>query len=116
MIFLVILGVFFIYFGLTPDIMSNYFIGFMLICFGTTLLQIQKQPPEPIRQTLSILSCTLCGLTKVRNFQNGDFVYKKLDNCGKCNEQMEISKIYSVKLKKSPAEPKKKVPQSPKKS
>lgn len=105
---LILLGAFFIYFGILPDQMSNFFIGFMLICFGSTLLQIQKPPPEPIRQTLSILICALCGLTKVRNFTSGDFVYKKVEKCNKCEDSMQITKIYSVKLKKPTTEQSKK--------
>ncbi len=106
-ILIIILGVFFIYWGITPDQITNFFIGFMLVCFGTTLLQVKKQPTEPIRQTLSILTCALCGVTKVRNFQQGDFVYKRVDSCSQCNEPLEIKKIYSVKLKKGTVEPKK---------
>ena len=105
---IILLGAFFIYFGILPDQMSNFFIGFMLICFGSTLLQIQKPPPEPLRQTLSILTCTLCGLTKVRNFATGDFVYRKVDKCNKCEDTMQITKIYSVKLKKPTTEQSKK--------
>ncbi|MBD3255777.1 MAG: hypothetical protein GF383_11840 [Candidatus Lokiarchaeota archaeon] len=97
---LIIVGALFIYFGFGPDQWSNLFIGFMLICFGTTLMQIQKQPPEPIRQTLTILACGICGLTKVRNYEQGDFVFKKVDKCVECKQDMEIKQIYSVKLKK----------------
>ncbi len=95
------------YLGPSPDQMTNFIIGIMLICFGTTLMQIQKSTPEPLRQTLTILICSLCGLTKVRNFETGDFVFEKKDNCTKCNDSMEVKQIYSVKLKR-PTEPSKK--------
>ena len=106
-IFLILFGAMFIYFGFGPDQWSNLFIGFFLICIGTTLMQVQKQPGEPIRQTLTILVCSLCGLTKVRNYEQGDFVFENRDDCDKCNKSMEIKQIYSVKLKK-PTEPNKK--------
>ncbi len=106
-IFLIILGAAFMYLGLGPDQLSNIFIGFMLICFGTTLMQIKKQTPDPLRQTLTILKCSHCDLTKVRNFEQGDFVFNRIDKCDKCNNLMEIRQIYSVKLKQT--EPKKKV-------
>jgi hypothetical protein len=72
----------------------------MMICFGATLIQWQKSPVEPIRQTLTILICSLCGLTKVRNYEKGDFVYRKMGKCSECEESMKIKQIYSVRLKK----------------
>jgi hypothetical protein len=112
-IFLIILGALFIYTGILPDAISGWTMGFMLICVGATLIQMQKKPTEPIRQTLTILICNLCGLTKVRNYEKGDFVFQKIDKCAKCDDMMEVKQIYSVRLKKptesrkSPEEPKK---------
>jgi hypothetical protein len=100
LILLIVIGVLFIYMDFGFDQLTSWSIGFMLICFGATLIQFQKSPPEPIRQTLTILICNLCGLTKVRNYQKGDFVFKKLDRCEKCEDLMEIKQIYSVRLKK----------------
>jgi hypothetical protein len=99
-IFLVICGLIIIYFGFGPDQVSSWTIGFTLICLGSTLLQIQKKPSEPIRQTLTILKCNSCRLTKVRNYAKGDFVFKKKDKCETCEGLMEIIQIYSVRLKK----------------
>lgn len=102
----IILGAVFIYAGIGDQI-TSWSIGFMMICFGATLIQWQKSQVEPIRQTLTILICSLCGLTKVRNYEKGDFVYRKIGKCSECNDLMEIKQIYSVKLKK-PTEPNKK--------
>ncbi|MFX1279821.1 MAG: hypothetical protein ACFFA3_10425 [Promethearchaeota archaeon] len=99
-ILLIVLGAVFIYTGILPDAVSGWSMGFMLICFGATLIQMQKNPTEPIRQTLTILVCNLCGLTKVRNYEKGDFVFKRTGNCDKCNDMMEVKHIYSVRLKK----------------
>ena len=106
-VLMVILGAMFIYIGIFPDQMTNFMIGFVLICFGTTIIQLPSQPSEPIRQTLTILTCALCGITKVRNYEQGDFVFKKTEPCGQCNDSMQVKQIYSVKLKK-PTEPNKK--------
>lgn len=97
---LIVIGAIIMYVGVTPDQWLNLFIGFMFICFGTTVMQIQSHRPDPIRQTLTILICSICGLTKVRNFESGDFVFHKTDKCDKCNDSMEIKQIYSVRLKK----------------
>ena len=112
LILLIVIGAMFIYLGIGPDPVSSWTIGFMLICFGATLIQFQKSTPEPIRQTLTILICKLCNLTKVRNYEKGDFVFKRLDKCDKCEDLMEIKDIYSVRLK-SPTE-KDKEPESKK--
>ncbi|MHA2127136.1 MAG: hypothetical protein ACXABO_17525 [Promethearchaeota archaeon] len=97
---LIILGALFIYLGILPDQITSWSVGFMLICFGATLIQMQKSPSDPIRQTLTILICSLCGLTKVRNYEKGDFVFRKSGKCDKCDDTMEIKQIYSVRLKK----------------
>ncbi|MHA1374788.1 MAG: hypothetical protein ACTSR7_10860 [Promethearchaeota archaeon] len=99
---LIIVGALFIYMGGTDQI-TNFFIGFSLICIGSTLIQIQKQEEEPIRQTLSILKCEKCEVTKVRNFESGDFIFKSVESCDSCDDTMKIKQIYSVKLKKSTA-------------
>jgi hypothetical protein len=99
LLILIIVGAMFIYLDFGPDQITSWSIGFMLICFGATLIQFQKSPAEPIRQTLTILICKLCGLTKVRNYQKGDFVFKRKDKCDKCEDFMEINQIYSVRLK-----------------
>jgi hypothetical protein len=106
-VLMIILGAMFIYIGIFPEPMINFMIGFTLICFGTTIIQLPSQPSEPIRQTLTILTCALCGITKVRNYEQGDFVFKTTEPCSQCKDSMLVKQIYSVKLKK-PTEPNKK--------
>ncbi len=103
----IVFGAFLIYSSNTPESQSNIYIGFMLICTASMLVQIQKPPPEPIRQTLSILTCNACGLVKVRNYQDGDYVFRKSGKCNECKESMEIKQIYSVRLKRPTEETKK---------
>ncbi|MHA1915761.1 MAG: hypothetical protein ACW986_16170 [Promethearchaeota archaeon] len=104
----IIFGALLVYLPILPSQYSmwSWSIGFLLICIGVTFLQMQKNTAEPIRQTLTILICNLCGLTKVRNYERGDFIFRKFGKCDKCEDVMEIKQIYSVKLKK-PTEPNK---------
>ena len=97
---LIAIGVLFMVIG-GADQTTNLIIGFTFICIGTTIIQMKKGPSDPVRQTLTILKCKSCGAIKVRNYENGDFVFKSAGACDKCNESMEINQIYSVKLKKS---------------
>ena len=114
-ILLVFLGALIIYIGIFPgDQILNFFIGFTLICVGTSIIQFPSEPSEPIKQTLTILTCSICGITKVRNYMQGDFVYKRIENCNQCNDLMQINQIYSVKLK-SKKESKKQLKSSEKK-
>ena len=106
LILLIGVGALFIYLG-GENQMTNFMIGFSLICLGTSLIQIQKQTPEPIRQTLTILVCNLCNITNVRHYERGDYVFKEIGSCDKCNESMRIKQIYNVKLKKPTIETKK---------
>ncbi|HUW89212.1 MAG TPA: hypothetical protein VMV43_01695 [Candidatus Nanopelagicaceae bacterium] len=98
---LIATGVLFMYIG-GPDQATNLIIGFTFICIGTTIFQMRKSPSDPIRQTLTILKCKSCSAIIVRNYENGDFIFKSMGSCDKCNNSMEIHQIYSVKLKKSP--------------
>jgi len=100
LILLIIIGALFIYLASGTNQVTNWFIGFSLICLGSTLIQIQKRQSEPIMQTLSILKCNVCGITKVRNYQHGDYVFREIETCNDCDEAMLIDQIYSVKLKK----------------
>ncbi len=93
-------GVLLMYIG-GPDPTINLMVGFTFICFGATIIQMKKSPSDPVRQTLTILKCKSCGAIKVRNYESGDFIFKSVGICDKCNEPMEINQIYSVKLKKS---------------
>ncbi len=95
------IGVLFMYIG-GPNQTTNLIIGFTFICIGTTIFQMKKSPSDPIRQTLTILKCKSCGAIIVRNYEDGDFIFKSMGSCDKCNNSMEIHQIYSVKLKKSP--------------
>ena len=104
---LIVIGALFIYIGITPDQITNFIIGFSLICLGASLIQIQRRSEEPIRQTLTILKCSKCEAIKVRNYEDGDYVFKKSGLCEQCTGPMEIHQIYSVKLKKPSAQVKK---------
>ncbi|MEJ2293378.1 MAG: hypothetical protein P8Y23_01250, partial [Candidatus Lokiarchaeota archaeon] len=104
---LIVVGALFIYIGITPDQITNFIIGFSLICLGASLIQIQRRTEEPIRQTLTILKCSKCDSIKVRNYENGDYVFKVSGLCDQCNGPMGIHQIYSVKLKKPSVQVKK---------
>ncbi len=46
---------------------------------------------QPINTTIL---CEKCGLKNIRDFQRGDYIFKEVEPCPKCNEKMSISSIY----------------------
>jgi hypothetical protein len=54
------------------------------------ILRLRIEIP-PINTTVE---CKKCGFKNVREFQRGDYVFKEVDACQKCNEKMMITSIY----------------------
>jgi hypothetical protein len=52
---------------------------------------------------LTTIECKKCGIKSVREFQRGDYVYKELEKCQKCDDKQIITAIYrEVKEKEKP--------------
>ena len=54
------------------------------------LIRLRIEMP-PITTTIE---CRKCGFKTVRGFQRGDYIFKEVDVCQKCNEKMLITAIY----------------------
>ncbi len=81
--------------------MSYTTLGFLLICMLSSLMSIQPAKKKDQRQTLAVLGCTdpKCKGKKVRDYQDGDYIYKEEGKCAVCDGMLRIEEIYSVKLK-----------------
>lgn len=84
---------------------SDPFTAGMLILFGFigvalsgyTSLQIRRRASRlriVVPPVTTTIECRKCGFKSVREFQRGDFVFKELDPCQKCNDRMTITAIY----------------------
>jgi hypothetical protein len=64
-------------------------------------MSIQTKKKKNKRQTLTIIGCTdpQCKVKKVRDYKEGDYVFKEEGLCGQCHGILRIEEIYSVKLK-----------------
>jgi hypothetical protein len=51
-------------------------------------LRIETQP------ITTTIECKKCGFKNVREFQRGDYVFKELEPCQKCNDKMMITAIF----------------------
>jgi len=43
---------------------------------------------------MTTVECKKCGTKTIREFQRGDYVFKELDQCQKCDDKMMITAIY----------------------
>ena len=73
-------------------------IGFISMALaGYILLQSRKRTADlkiaapPI---LTTIECKKCGIKTTREFQRGDYVYKELEKCEKCEDKKIITAIY----------------------
>jgi hypothetical protein len=47
-----------------------------------------------IPPVLTTTACPKCGFKNVREFERGDFIFKKVGPCPKCNDPLLVSAIY----------------------
>jgi hypothetical protein len=73
-------------------------IGFLGVAASTyVLFQTRRRimslriETPPITTTVE---CRKCGFKSVREFQRGDYIFKEIGPCQKCNEKMLITAIY----------------------
>jgi len=59
--------------------------------------QIMRKEPLPVMTTTE---CGRCGFKSLHKFAKGDYVYKTVGNCEKCNEPMLITAIYAEQEQK----------------
>jgi ribosomal protein L40E len=45
-------------------------------------------------KVMTTVECRKCGFKSVREYQRGDFVFKELEVCQKCDDKMLITAIY----------------------
>ena len=54
---------------------------------------------------LTTIECIKCGIKSTREFQRGDYVYKELDKCSKCDDMQVITAIYREATQKEKEKP-----------
>ncbi|MDQ1280528.1 MAG: hypothetical protein QG670_1791 [Thermoproteota archaeon] len=71
-----------------------------LFGFATSFLALAQflkrltMTPPPVPKILTTVECKNDGFKNVRPFAKGDYVFKTVENCQKCNEPMMITAIY----------------------
>ena len=57
---------------------------------------VKKVTPSVVTTT----ECAKCGFKSLRKYTKGDYVFKTVANCEKCNEPMVITAVYAEPEKK----------------
>jgi hypothetical protein len=88
-----------------PD-MATYLlaIGFIAMALSVyMLLQSRKRASRmkiEVPKVMTTVECRKCNLKSIREFKRGDFIFKELDACQKCDDKMLITAIFKeVKVK-----------------
>jgi hypothetical protein len=86
------------------------FIGFLGVAVSTYVLFQTRQRMIRLRieapPITTTIECRKCGFKAVREFQRGDYIFKEVEPCQKCNEKMLITAIYrEVREKGKPSFP-----------
>jgi hypothetical protein len=82
------------------DIVAGYLlvIGFIAMAVATYVLFQSRKRAASMKieapKVMTTVECRKCGFKSVREFQRGDFVFKELDPCQKCDDKMMITAIY----------------------
>ncbi len=64
--------------------------SYVLLQTRRRIMRLKIEVP-PITTTIE---CKKCGFKNVREFQRGDFIFKEVEPCQKCNDKMLITAIY----------------------
>ena len=82
------------------EVVAGYLllIGFIAMALSVyVLLQSRKRTASmkiEAPKVMTTVECKKCGFKSVREFQRGDFVFKELEACQKCEDKMMITAIY----------------------
>lgn len=88
------------FFAEQQEVFAGYLllIGFLGVAFSTYLLFQTRRRILSLRievpQITTTIECRKCGFKSVREFQRGDYIFKEVEPCQKCNEKMLITAIY----------------------
>ena len=82
------------------EIVAGYLlvIGFIAMGMATYVLFQSRKRVASMKieapKVMTTVECRKCGVKSVREFQRGDFVFKELDACQKCDDKNLITAIY----------------------
>lgn len=88
------------FYGSGNTVWAGYFLlfGFLGVALSTyVLFQTRRRMMRlkiEVPPVTTTIECRKCGFKNVREFQRGDYIFKELEPCQKCNDKMLITAIY----------------------
>jgi hypothetical protein len=82
------------------DFSAGYFLIIGFIGLALSVYMLYQTRRSMLRLTIkepSVLTsvvCQKCGFKNVRDFREGDYIFKGIEPCPKCNEHMIVTSIY----------------------
>ncbi len=82
------------------EVVAGYLliIGFIAMALSVYVLLQSRKRIASMRieapKVMTTVECKKCSFKSVREFQRGDFVFKELEACQKCEDKMMITAIY----------------------
>ena len=82
------------------EVVAGYLllIGFIAMALSVYVLLQSRKRIASMRieapKVMTTVECKKCGFKSVREFQRGDFVFKELEACQKCEDKMLVTAIY----------------------
>ena len=60
------------------------------------LFRVRRVPPATLemQRVTTTMHCEKCGFKRIRGFERGDYIYKEVEQCPKCDEKMLIASIH----------------------
>ena len=93
--------------GVFPSDIYIYVIVIVCVIGGAILISLDFEE-DITNQTISALNCLKCDFQRNNSYENEDFIFKIKGKCPNCDENLQITKIYSVKLAEKQKEKKNK--------
>lgn len=74
--------------------------GIAITFYMTFILRKRSAIKKGVLNIMTTIECVKCNFKNLRKFVKGDYVYKAVGNCEKCNEPMLITAIYAEQPQK----------------
>lgn len=89
------------------DFITTYLLLLIItfLVFSLFFSATRRRSPTILRaiKTVTVLQCEKCDYKEEREFQVGDYVFKRVGECMKCKGSIYISMIYGLPEKPSPS-------------
>ncbi len=73
-------------------------LGLISVTLATYVLMQSRRHVTTMKisapQVMTTIECKKCNTKEIREFQRGDYVYKELEKCQKCDDTKMITAIY----------------------